>query len=98
MHQFGSKDKGQMEFPGVVTIFSAPNYCQTYDNKGAYILLDHGRVMLKQFSETPAPYQLPNGLNVFSWSAPFLADRVLNMFSYLLLQAAESSSKYSSRD
>ena len=76
-----------MDFPPVVTIFSAPNYCGSYDNKGAYFILDRGSVQLKQFNETEAPYKLPDGMNVFTWSAPFLADRVVNMFVHLLKYA-----------
>lgn len=36
-----------LDFPSVVTIFSAPNYCGTYDNKGAFFQLDRGRVKVK---------------------------------------------------
>jgi len=25
------------EFPGVITVFSAPNYCDVYNNKGSVI-------------------------------------------------------------
>jgi len=35
------------EFPSVVTIFSAPNYCGTYDNKGAYFLIENGSVKVR---------------------------------------------------
>ena len=28
---------GENEFPNVITIFSAPNYCDAYKNKGAFI-------------------------------------------------------------
>jgi hypothetical protein len=35
------------EFPTVVTIFSAPNYCGTYDNKGAYFLIEKGSVKVR---------------------------------------------------
>jgi len=28
---------GQKQFPTVITIFSAPNYCDFYNNKGAVI-------------------------------------------------------------
>ena len=83
-----------MDFPSVVTIFSAPNYCGSYDNKGAYFFLDHGSVRVKQYNPTEAPYQLPNGLNVFTWSAPFLADRIVNMFVNLLKQGENSQIEY----
>jgi len=29
--------KGSGDFPSVITIFSAPNYCDVYNNKGAII-------------------------------------------------------------
>ena len=35
MHRWG----GNAEFPSVITIFSAPNYCDFYNNKAAVIKL-----------------------------------------------------------
>jgi serine/threonine-protein phosphatase 2B catalytic subunit len=37
MHRW---DGGQ-EFPMVITVFSAPNYCDVYNNKGAVIKFDN---------------------------------------------------------
>lgn len=31
---------GSGDFPSVITIFSAPNYCDVYNNKGALIKFD----------------------------------------------------------
>ena len=31
---------GSSDFPAVITIFSAPNYCDVYNNKGAVIKFD----------------------------------------------------------
>lgn len=75
------------EFPSVVTIFSAPNYCGTYDNKGAYFLVENGSVRVRQFNETPAPYDLPEGYNAFNWSVPFIGERILDMFNNILSQS-----------
>jgi serine/threonine-protein phosphatase 2B catalytic subunit len=36
-HRWG----GAANFPSVITVFSAPNYCGSYKNKGAVILLDN---------------------------------------------------------
>ncbi len=89
MHRFVPPAKGEksarstsgtsasLEFPTLITIFSAPNYCGTYENKGAYFLLDNGMVRLKTFNDTHAPYDLPIGLNALSWSVPFMASHVL---------------------
>ena len=75
MHRWGNKDS----FPYVITIFSAPNYCGYYDNKGSILILDEGNLQLKQYQESEPPYRLPDGLNVFSWSLPFLAEKVSSM-------------------
>ena len=37
----------QIDFPSVITIFSAPNYCGSYDNKGAYFTIEKGTVRVK---------------------------------------------------
>jgi serine/threonine-protein phosphatase 2B catalytic subunit len=34
------KWSGIQKFPLVITIFSAPNYCDFYNNKGAYIFIE----------------------------------------------------------
>jgi len=43
----GGGGSSSTEFPSVVTIFSAPNYCGTYDNKGAYFLVENGSVRVR---------------------------------------------------
>lgn len=46
--------------PPVITIFSAPNYCGHYDNKAAVLCLDsQGKMSVRQFKQTDAPYRLP---------------------------------------
>jgi len=37
MHKWG----GASAFPPIMTVFSAPNYCGTYSNKGAVIVLEN---------------------------------------------------------
>jgi serine/threonine-protein phosphatase 2B catalytic subunit len=63
----------------VITIFSAPNYCGYYENKASVLIIDRGNLSLKQYEETEPPYRLPDNLDVFSWSVPFLAEKVTNM-------------------
>lgn len=75
MHRWGAKDS----FPYVITIFSAPNYCGSYKNKASVLILKNNNLQLKQYADSEPPYQLPEGLDLFSWSLPFLAEKVSNM-------------------
>ncbi len=79
---------GPQSFPYVITIFSAPNYCGYYENKASVLIIDRGNLSLKQYEETEPPYRLPDNLDVFSWSVPFLAEKVTNMLFNLIKKGA----------
>ena len=68
---------GPGEFPVVITIFSAPNYCDVYNNKGAIIKFDDNNLNIQQFNYSGHPYILPNFMDLFSWSIPFVIEKVL---------------------
>ncbi|KAL8270594.1 hypothetical protein Esti_005493 [Eimeria stiedai] len=46
MHQTNSKTG----FPTVITIFSAPNYCDVYNNKGAVLKFENNTLNIQQFN------------------------------------------------
>ena len=75
---------GPQSFPYVITIFSAPNYCGYYENKASVLIIDKGNLSLKQYEETEPPYRLPDNMDVFSWSVPFLAEKVTNMLFHII--------------
>lgn len=75
---------GESSFPYVVTIFSAPNYCDYYSNKAAVLILKDDKISIKQYDQSEHPYFLPDQIDVFSWSLPFLADKVITMLKSLL--------------
>ncbi len=75
MHRWG----GQSAFPSVITVFSAPNYCGTYNNKGAVILIENDKMNIKQYKDVEHPFHLPGDIDLFAWSIPFLADKVTEM-------------------
>lgn len=77
---------GNEQFPCVITVFSAPNYCDAYKNKGAVIKFSDNTLNIQQFVYTAHPYLLPNFMDLFTWSIPFLSEKVSEMF-YTILNA-----------
>lgn len=80
------KWNGPSEFPVVITIFSAPNYCDVYNNKGAIIKFESNTLNIQQFNYTVHPYILPNFMDIFTWSVPFVAEKVVEMLYNVLKQ------------
>lgn len=80
---------GESSFPYVITLFSAPNYWDYYSNKAAVLILKDGGISIKQYDQSEHPYFLPDQLDVFSWSLPFLAEKVISLMAYILKQTTE---------
>lgn len=68
-------EKTETGYPAVITIFSAPNYCDAYANKGAVILWDGKKMLFRWFWNAAHPFWLPNLSDAFSWSMPFVAEK-----------------------
>ena len=63
------------QFPTCITIFSAPNYLEAYNNKAAIMIYANNVINIKQFNNTTHPYWLPGFMDVLTWSMPFLAEK-----------------------
>ena len=85
MHKWDGSD-----FPIVITIFSAPNYCDVYNNKGAIIKFDNNTLNIQQYNYTEHPYILPNFMDVFTWSVPFILEKIIEIMYYVIRPSDEN--------
>ncbi|KAF9476233.1 Metallo-dependent phosphatase [Pholiota conissans] len=71
-------------FPSVITIFSAPNYLDVYRNRGAILKYANKNITIRQYNSTTHPYWLPNFMDAFTWSLPFVGQKITEMLLAIL--------------
>ncbi|KAK2462791.1 hypothetical protein APHAL10511_005182 [Amanita phalloides] len=72
------------KFPSVITIFSAPNYLDVYRNRGAVLKYANKNITIRQYNYSSHPYWLPNFMDAFTWSLPFVGAKITEMLLAIL--------------
>ena len=73
------------KFPSVITIFSAPNYLDVYHNRGAVLKYANKNITIRQYNSSAHPYWLPNFMDAFTWSLPFVGAKSESVSSDVLV-------------
>lgn len=82
----------RQEFPLVVTVFTAPNYCDMYGNKGAVLKVLQDDFEYHQFDAVSHPFYLPNFQDLLGFSVPYIMESCL-CFSPFFSCVSSSSSR-----
>jgi len=76
----------------VLTVFSAPNYCDQYGNRGAFIQVQSDRFVVQQFYDVSHPHVLPGFSDAVTWSLPMLLEGIVSILQKLVLSMINEGS------
>lgn len=94
LHHFLKKDR---EHPPCVTVFSAPNYCDMYNNKAAMMVITEEGYTFKQVGWAEHPFYLPDMMDGLTWSFPFVIENLTEL-SLAILKLVQQGIKPTEED
>ncbi|ELP94550.1 serine/threonine protein phosphatase 2B catalytic subunit, putative [Entamoeba invadens IP1] len=74
-----------VDVPPCITVFSAPNYCDMYHNKGSFMRLMPNSICFEQFDAVEHPMYLPMMQDSITFSLDALMDQLVEVVSELIL-------------
>jgi serine/threonine-protein phosphatase 2B catalytic subunit len=81
-----------------ITIFSAPNYCDLYENQGAVLAATKDGYSFRQYTSVKHPFYLPDFSDAFSYAVPFLMENLVFMLSEMVIDIKEEDPDSLSKD
>ncbi|CAF0986127.1 unnamed protein product [Adineta steineri] len=82
------------QFPVLISVFSAPNYCDVYNNTAALIIYDHERNFRPvYFRHRPHPFILPNHENAFEFGHRLMKNYVQEIILALIQGYTKSAGR-----
>jgi len=76
----------ESEIAMVLTIFSAPNYCGDYGNRGAFLLIMPDRFEVQQMHDSPHPFYIPDFVDGISLTIPVLLQNIVEILQRIVVQ------------
>ncbi|XP_055353602.1 protein phosphatase 3 catalytic subunit alpha-like [Paramacrobiotus metropolitanus] len=83
------KSKQADSYPLLISIFSAPQYLDVYNNKAAVLNYANGKIHIRQFNSAEHPFWLPNFTDAFTWSYPYIVKKVREIILVILSICSE---------
>lgn len=89
------KKNASTGFPTVICIFSAPNYCDTYNNKAAIIRFQNNLMNIRQFNSQVLPIRfLFHSTFLFSPATSILSSKLHECFLLVIAICGRESDRY----
>lgn len=89
-HRFGDRSRKN---PYCITVFSAPNYCDMYENRAGILeFKETGGYQFHQTAWVSHPYWLPDFMHAFSFSLPYVAENLKSIVGSLLMSMLDNAS------